>query len=531
VQPLDDKGRALQIMRSWFTTMPGETLSCVGCHEKQNMAPPASASYAARRAPSTIVPWKGPARGFSFKRDVQPVLDQCCVGCHNGAERPDGLKIPDLTRKERNGWSNFTPSYLALHPYVRRPGPESDYHLQAPLEFYAGTSELIQMLEKGHHGVQLDDDAWSRLVTWIDLNVPDHGTWSEHQSIKQDFHQRRIDMKTKYANRPEDPEAIPDLGAQPAGFIQPSPEPKPPEQQLTARGWPFNAEEAAKRQKESGGESKRVVDLGEGVKMEFVLIPAGEFIIGGDGAADEWPRAVIKIEKPFWLGCTEVTNGQYAAFDPAHRSGYQDQHHKDHTTPGYSAEGPADPVIRVTWNETMAFCNWLAARSGDACSLPTEAQWEWACRAGTDTPFSYGDMNADFSPFANLADASISLLAVSGINPQPIENPSPYEDFIPKDGRFNDKAKLGAKAASYHPNAWGLCDMHGNVAEWTLTTYKPYPYDTADGRDDGQPSGKKVVRGGSWRDRPMRARSAFRLAYEPWQPVYNVGFRVAIPAQ
>ncbi len=531
VQPLDEHGRALQLMRSWFTAMPGETLSCIGCHEKQNMTPPSSANYAARRAPSEIAPWRGPARGFSFKRDVQPVLDQRCVGCHNGEDRPDGSKLPDFTRKDKNGWSNFTPSYLALHPYVRRPGPESDYHLQEPTEFSASTSELIQLLEKGHHGVQLDGEAFDRLFTWIDLNVPDHGTWGEHHAIAQDFRQRRIDMKTKYANRPEDPEAIPDLPPQSTAFIEPAPEPEPPAQVVTAPGWPFAADDAAKRQKEAGPETRRVVDLGGGIKMEFALVPTGEFAMGGAGAADEWPKTAVAIDKPFWLGVTEITNRQYACFDPAHRSGYQDQHSKDHTTPGYSAEGPDDPAIRITWKEALAFCGWLGAKCGGASSLPTEAQWEWACRAGADTPFSYGDMDADFSPFANLADASIALLAVSGINPQPISNPSPKDDFVPKDGRFNDGAKLGAAVGRYKPNAWGLFDMHGNVAEWTLTTYKPYPYNVADGRDDGQPQGKKVVRGGSWRDRPKRATASYRLAYEPWQPVYNVGFRVAIPAQ
>jgi formylglycine-generating enzyme required for sulfatase activity len=531
IQPLDDKGREMQIMRSWFTAMPGETLSCVGCHERQNMSPPTASGYAARRAPSAITPWKGPARGFDFVRDVQPVLDQRCTGCHNGADRPDGSKLPDFSRKDKNGWSNFPPSYIALHPYVRRPGPESDYHLQAPYEFSANTSELIQMLAKGHHGVQLDDDAWGRLYTWIDLNVPAHGTWTENRAIASNFHQRRIDMKTKYANRPEDPEAIPQLDPQSTEFVKPAPAPQPPEQQLSAAGWPFGADDAAKRQKDAAPETKRVVDLGDGVKMEFTLVPAGEFVMGGDGCSDEWPKTVVKIDKPFWLGSTEVTNLQYMAFDANHRSGYQDQQHKDHTTPGYSADGPEDPVIRVTWNEAKAFCDWLGEKCGKACSLPTEAQWEWACRAGSDSQFSYGDMNADFSRFANLADASIKLLAVSGINPQPVANPAPFEDFIPKDARFDDGAKITTHVAAYQPNAWGLFDMHGNVAEWTLSSYKPYPYDANDGRNDGQANGEKVARGGSWRDRPMRARSAFRLGYEPWQPVYNVGLRVAMSAE
>ncbi len=86
VQPLDEEGKALQIMRSWFTAMPGEVLSCTGCHEEQNTAPPMRQTLASRRAPSAITPWRGPTRGFGFKREVQPVLDRYCVGCHVGQD-------------------------------------------------------------------------------------------------------------------------------------------------------------------------------------------------------------------------------------------------------------------------------------------------------------------------------------------------------------------------------------------------------------------------------------------------------------
>ena len=80
-------------------------------------------------------------------------------------------------------------------------------------------------------------------------------------------------------------------------------------------------------------------------------------------------------------------------------------------------------------------------------------------------------------------------------------------------------------------NAWGLCDMHGNAAEWTLSSYRPYPYDEHDGRNDPNSPDMKVVRGGSWYDRPVHARSASRLPYRPWQAVYNVGFRVVMEVE
>lgn len=532
LQPLDAEGRAVQIMRSWFVGMPGEAVSCVGCHEKQNMTPPATATIASRKPPVAIIPWKGPVRGFSFKRDVQPVLDRHCVGCHNNEPRKDGRKLLDFARKEKNGWNNFTPSYLALHPYVRRPGPESDNYVQKPTEFHASTSELVQMLEKGHNGVVLDEDAWDRLYTWIDLNVPDHGTWGEHREIPNNYDQRRLAMRTRYANRPENPEFIPEVPALDTAFVEPAAPAKSKREGVTASHWPFNAEEAVRRQEATAPKTRYSIDLGEGVAMELALIPAGAFVMGDtEGFADERPTAAVSLEHPFWMGVTEVTNAQYQRFNPLHDSGYIDQHHKDHTKPGYSAHAPESPVIRVTWEEAMAFCAWLSEQTGLRCTLPTEAQWEWACRAGSAAPFWYGDRDTDFSPYANLADQSISLLAVSGIDPQPITNPSRYDDFLPKDTRFNDGARIMSAAGAYQPNPWGLHDMHGNVAEWTLSLYRSYPYIGNDGRNAQDAPGRRVARGGSWSDRPKRARAAFRLAYESWQPVFNVGFRVVVLAE
>jgi formylglycine-generating enzyme required for sulfatase activity len=176
----------------------------------------------------------------------------------------------------------------------------------------------------------------------------------------------------------------------------------------------------------------------------------------------------------------------------------------------------------------MAFCRWLSEKTGRRFSLPTEAEWEFACRAGTETPFFYGDLNSDFSRFANLADAKLVEFASDVWNNNvPLKDPSRYDEWIPKDARFNDGALVSAPPARYRPNPWGLFDIHGNVAEWTRTTCRPYPYDPGDGRDDAACDGRKVVRGGSWRDRPQRSTASFRLSYQPYQRVFNVGFRVA----
>ncbi|MBI2481409.1 MAG: hypothetical protein HYV60_23055, partial [Planctomycetia bacterium] len=210
VQPLDAQGKALQLMRSWMTAMPGETQSCVGCHAPANATPAARHTLASQQGPAAIDPWYGPARGFSFKREVQPVLDKYCVGCHNGSASVDGSEIPDLTERESTDPRGFSPSYLELHRFVRRPGAETDYHLLPAAEYHASVSELVQLLEKGHHNVQLDAEVWDRLVTWIDLNVPFHGTWHEAQGAERVGGQdvRRRELRQLYAGLDDDPEVV-----------------------------------------------------------------------------------------------------------------------------------------------------------------------------------------------------------------------------------------------------------------------------------------------------------------------------------
>ena len=195
---------------------------------------------------------------------------------------------------------------------------------------------------------------------------------------------------------------------------------------------------------------------------------------------------------------------------------------------GFPVNDPEQPVVRVSWQQAMAFCDWLSRKTGREFALPTEAQWEYACRAGTASPFFYGDLDTDFSPYANLADATLREFVCHPYKKSrdPLANASKYDDWIPKDDRFNDGGFLSDGVGNYRPNAWGLHDVHGNVWEWTRSAFRPYPYREHDGRNDRGLSNARVVRGGSWRDQPPRARAAFRLAYRPYQQVYNVGFRV-----
>ncbi len=545
VQPLDENGQSLQVMRSWFTAMPGEVLSCVGCHEQQNTVTLNRPTIANRGTPSEITPWNGPVRGFSFPREVQPVLDKYCAGCHDGHTLDDGQVLADLRgRKIIDDWSSqiaghvdasvggkFSGSYVELHRFVRRPGIESNIRLLAPMEFHADTTELVQILRAGHHGVQLDAEAWDRLVTWIDLNAPFHGTWTEiaGKAAVQDINRRARDMRQRFTGMNDDPEAIPEVPIMDTEPVTPEPVAEAAALLLDCPGWPFHSDEARQRQTE-GSAWQQTIDLGDGRKLDLVRIPAGRFVMGNaDGPGNERPQTVVKIEKPFWMGRCEVTNEQFSLCDAAHDSDVEPMHGYQFGIHGYPVNQPSQPVVRVSWNEATAFCRWLSQQTGRRFQLPTEAQWEYACRAGTDSSFWYGDQDADFSRFANLGDARLREFALDTyVQVRLVSNPNQYDDWVPKDERFNDGGFVSADVGRYQPNPWGLCDMHGNVWEWTRTTLQPYPYRDDDGRNDPSDSGRRVVRGGSWYDRPQRCRSAFRLAYESYQPVFNVGFRVVL---
>ncbi len=516
VQPLDAEGKALQLMRSWMTAMPGETLSCVGCHEPQNEVTAARGSTAALRKPSEITPWYGPMRGFSFKREVQPVLDAYCVACHDEeGDAPDLRALPAIhptaVGDSYNNGTQFTPSYMALRGFVRAPTIESDMHLLPPGEFHADTTKLVRILEKGHHAVRLDTEAWDRLVTWIDLGAPAHGTWHEIVGGEKTYHQRdrRREMLRRYAGRDEDPEAVGEaavleavretLAARPEAVVADRP---------TEAGMPATGVE-------------RLVDLGEGVTMELILVPAGEFLMGDPaGLPDERPGTRTVVERPFWMGKFEVTNRQFARFDPSHDSRLEhgDFLHFSIQERGYPLNEPRQPVARISWERAAEFCRWLSAQTDEQFDLPSEAQWEHACRAGSSTPLWYGGTGDDFSPYANLADAS--LRQVDTFAPWALPSGA-IPEWRPATHDVNDAHRVSAPVGSFAPNPWGLHDMHGNVAEWTSSAYARNAASGGVGA-----SRTMVVRGGSWYERPQCARSAYRLDYEPWRRVFNVGFRV-----
>ncbi|MDR1918491.1 MAG: SUMF1/EgtB/PvdO family nonheme iron enzyme [Tannerellaceae bacterium] len=533
IQPLDKDGAAVQWMRSWFTAMPGEIVSCVGCHEDQNQIPIPKRVIASQKSPVRLNVPEGGVRSFTYDLEVQPVLDRACVACHNGEGRAFDLRGG---AKDKRGYGA---SYLNLHPYVHRQGPEADMLVLQPYEYHANTSELVRILKKGHFNVKLTEDEWKALYNWIDYNAPDKGYFkaNKYEGFPyQGYDQiaRRKELTDKYAHGAgvDWQKEIADYAAflKGKGEIKAErPERSVPtkEKEVKLKGWPFDGE-SIRSMLAKETQTRKEIELAPGLKMTFVRIPSGQFVMGSHGGtADNRPTFKAKINKAFWMAEVEVTNAQYQALVPEHDSRYVDQFWKDHTRPGYDANLPQQPVIRVSYEDAMAYCRKLSEKTGLRFALPTEAQWEWACRAGSEADFWYGNMNADFGKFENMADAQLSKMAVSGIDPQPMSPDNswfPYYNFIPKAEHIDDGNMIQVDSKSYQANPFGLYSMHGNIAEWTRSDYLSYPYT----EKSKTVSEYKVVRGGSWIDRPKFSTAYARKAYHPWQRIYNVGFRLII---
>ena len=278
--------------------------------------------------------------------------------------------------------------------------------------------------------------------------------------------------------------------------------------------WPFDAKEAKRRQEETaralGVPVNKTIDLGGGVKLELVLIPAGEFMMGSGesaeavarkcsykGAKPEWfnnehPRHKVRITKPFYIGKYEVTQEQWEKLTGRN--------------PAYF-KGPKNPAERVSWNDCATFLKKLNARVNEkgAFALPTEAQWEYACRAGTATPFHTG-------PTISTDQAN-------------------YDgDYTYGDGRKGIDRKKTLPAGSFRSNAFGLYDMHGNVYEWCSDWYRGDYYGNSP-KDDPKGPGEgesRVLRSGIWASFPGYCRSADRSAHIPSNRGLNTGARVIL---
>jgi formylglycine-generating enzyme required for sulfatase activity len=241
----------------------------------------------------------------------------------------------------------------------------------------------------------------------------------------------------------------------------------------------------------------KLVDLGNGVTMDFVWIPPGEFMMGSP--TNEVGREInetqhrVKITKGFWMGKYEVTQKQYKAVMG--------------TNPSEFDLGGGYPVDNVSWEDAGAFCVKVKERTGLELRLPTEAEWEYACRAGTTTRYYTGDTEADLGR-AGCFDGN----AERGF----------------KIWKWDRRRREPRRVGSFVSNAWGLYDMHGNMWEWCADWYGEYPTGIVVdplGPENGQ---SRVQRGGSWSFYAQYCRSASRVRYDPSSRSFNDGFRCVL---
>ena len=289
--------------------------------------------------------------------------------------------------------------------------------------------------------------------------------------------------------------------------------------------WPLFGREQVDYSEKSRFPLGRVVHLGDGVTMRTILIPPGEFMMGSeDGESDERPVHKVRITEPFYLGIHEVTQAQWQAVMGSNPSKFK---------------GANRPVEQVSWNDAQEFIKMLYAQEKvrlclkkasvgtgtfgrdrlwgetppflavaedrsallalqtEPCRLPTEAEWEYACRAGTTTRFYSGD-----------GDSSLGRIAWYDGNSS------------------RETHEVGQKL----PNAFGLCDMSGNVWEWCQSLAMGYPYSDRGGREHLSFGGSRVSRGGSWHGHARYCRSAYRGLDGPAFRFDTIGFRVVVAA-
>jgi sulfatase modifying factor 1 len=273
------------------------------------------------------------------------------------------------------------------------------------------------------------------------------------------------------------------------------------------------------------------LDLGDNVTLKVLKIPAGKFMMGSpegekDRSEDEaWHE--VTMGKAFYMGITAVTVDQFSAFvkdtglktdaeNEGTSFGFEitDGKLAMNTVSGGSWRNPSfdqkgnHPVVQVSWNDARAFCDWLSKKTGMRVDLPTEAQWEYSCRAGTRTAYPWGDNPDEGKGWANCRDQSLK---------KKLPNvPSTWTFFTWDDGFI-----YTSPVASFKPNGFGLYDMTGNTWQWCQDRYGDY-------EKGAGASSLRVLRGGAWSGRPLACRSACRFASYPNIRRGDSGFRVVV---
>lgn len=264
--------------------------------------------------------------------------------------------------------------------------------------------------------------------------------------------------------------------------------------------WPFDSREAAKRQDETahalGIPREAAVDVAGSEPLKLTLIPAGRYLMGSDPAdgldRDESPRHEVLLTRAFYMATCTVTQTQYRAVMGKDKGGVPTTTDSDTEA---AAPDPRLPATEVAWYDAAEFCTRLSATTGRTVRLPTEAEWEYACRAGTATPYYTG------------------------------------HDLAASDARFRAEGQPVGPAAvgSYPANAWGLYDMAGNVCEWCADWYGDYPAEPQRDPTGPETGLARVIRGGGWFTDAWYCRSAYRRPEEVWYGRINdLGFRVVV---
>ena len=267
------------------------------------------------------------------------------------------------------------------------------------------------------------------------------------------------------------------------------------------------------------------------IGMPLVRIPAGQFMMGAEAdridtlnqflycdprwLEGEFPRHPVRISKSFYLGQCEVTLAQFLTF--YHEAKYKLESERDgKTSLGYAADGQSltesrelrpwapgwkiemdHPVVFVSWNDAEAFCEWLSKREGRRYRLPTEAEWEYACRAGTQTCFNFGKDPEELVYYGNVADHDRQLLSANVILARYDDrgNRTPDATAFPFLAH-RDGYAWTAPVGRFRPNPFGLHDMHGNVWEWCSDWYDESYYGASPQQDPQGPSTGRMRRAG-----------------------------------
>jgi formylglycine-generating enzyme required for sulfatase activity len=307
--------------------------------------------------------------------------------------------------------------------------------------------------------------------------------------------------------------------------------------------FPFDAETAHRYQRAYADWLGLPAEWRNDLGMMFILVPPGTFLMGSpaeepghnSGGYDE-SRHSVTLTRPFYLCKCETTTGQFRRFVEAtkhvtdvEKKGGGNAHdekavwkHRPGTSwlkPGFA--GPFElkdehPVVHVSHNDSRAFCRWLQERTavpGLTFDLPTEAQWEWACRAGSGDRYWWGPDEDTTGKVANVGDRSLKRV---------------HPDWPRTVMAMDDGHAFLAPVGNYRPNAFGLHDMLGNVWEFCATRYGPYPKDATTDPGDLDPKRGFAVRGGGWSNVAADVRSASRNADPPDFGHSNLGFRVAV---